>query len=299
MDFTWGTQFGDDDDEDNEEEGFLGQAGFGGRDGLIFLIDCAESMFQNGDSEETPFELCIKCTKNVIQNKIISSDRDLLGVVFYGTEKDKNLGDFKNVYVLQPLEQPGAPAVLQLEALLEEGNDDFDTNYGHSSTYSLGDALWTCQNMFSHSPHKINYKRVMLFTNDDDPHRNNNSLKNQAKAKAVDLHETGIELELMHIQKPAEGFDLGKFYRDILYFDDDENTVLADPAEKFEELLTRVRSKDHKKRATARIPLSLGKDLNMSVGVYNLVRACPKPYGVKLYKKTNEEVKTVTDLILK
>ena len=34
-------------------------------------------------------------------NKIISSEKDLLGVVFFGTDKDENKGGFKHVYVLQ------------------------------------------------------------------------------------------------------------------------------------------------------------------------------------------------------
>lgn len=48
-----------------------------------------------------------QCIRNVYTSKIISSDRDLLGVVFYGTEKNKNLADFKHVYVLQELDNPG------------------------------------------------------------------------------------------------------------------------------------------------------------------------------------------------
>ena len=56
-------------------------------------------------------------------------------------------------------------------------------------------------------------------------------------------------------------------FQDILFTDDDEATVMPDPADRFEELLTRVRSKDHKKRAMTRIPLSLGPGLNFSVGV--------------------------------
>lgn len=40
-------------------------------------------------------------------NKIISSDHDLLAVVFYGTKKDKNSVNFKNIYVLQELDNPG------------------------------------------------------------------------------------------------------------------------------------------------------------------------------------------------
>lgn len=40
-------------------------------------------------------------------SKIISSDRDLLSVVFYGTQTNKNSADFKHVYVLQDLDNPG------------------------------------------------------------------------------------------------------------------------------------------------------------------------------------------------
>ena len=35
----------------------------------------------------------------------------------------------------------------------------------------------------------------------------------QAKTKASDLNETGIDLELMHLQKPNESFDVAKFYK--------------------------------------------------------------------------------------
>ena len=35
----------------------------------------------------------------------------------------------------------------------------------------------------------------------------------QAKTKASDLNETGIDLELMHLQLPGETFDVNKFYK--------------------------------------------------------------------------------------
>jgi hypothetical protein len=35
----------------------------------------------------------------------------------------------------------------------------------------------------------------------------------QAKAKANDLNETGIDLELMHLQQEGESFDVTKFYK--------------------------------------------------------------------------------------
>jgi ATP-dependent DNA helicase 2 subunit 1 len=207
--------------------------------------------------------------------------------------------DVKHVYVLHELKLPGAEEVKQLEKLMAlPGNDDFASKFGHSTNFSLSDALWTCLSMFSKSTQKLGFKRVMLFTDNDNPHEDG-QLRRQAVAKVDDLRQNGIDLELMHISPPDKPFDLQAFYKDILYADDDEQTVIPDPAEKFDELLTRVRMKNHKKRALTKIPFTLSDGMNMSVGVYNLVRTCTKPSAVKLYRKTNEEVKSVTKTFLK
>lgn len=281
-------------DEEDEEEEFDYKATGGLRDGLIMLVDCTKPMFdvENEEEDESLFQLCIRCCKTTLQNKIISSEKDLIGVVFFGTEKSKNPNDFKHIYIYQELDQPGAPRILELEDMFEENYKTFTVDYGHSQAFSLSEALWTCQNMFANSSQKLNYKRILLFTCNDNPHAGNQQLQLQAKTKARDLNETGIELELMHLQLSGETFDVTKFYKDLLYTDDDEVTELADPSEKLEELLSRVRSKDHKKRALQRISLSLGEGLEMGVGVYNLVRPCVKPSAVKLDKKTNEQLES-------
>lgn len=292
-------QLNDEDDEENEETGGAFQYQFGTRDGLIFLIDCTKSMFDRQD-EESAFELCIKCARNVIQNKIISSDKDLFGIVFFGTDKSQNPMDFKNICILHELGLPGAEKVLQLEKLLEApANDDFETKFGHSGTVSVADALWTCSNMFSNCSQKLGYKRIMLFTNNDSPHGDDAQLTRQAVAKAEDLRQNGIDLELMHMKQHEKPFNVKTFYEELMYADEDEQTGIADAAEKFDELLRRVRAKHHKKRALSRIPLTLGEGLSISVGVYLLVRYASRPSAVKLYKKTNDELKTVTKSFLK
>ncbi|ELU12174.1 hypothetical protein CAPTEDRAFT_158558 [Capitella teleta] len=255
-------------------------------------------MFEKGDEEHSPFELCIKCAKSVIQSKIISSNKDLMAVIFYATTKEKNQGDFKNCYIVQNLDQPGADQVLQLENFLTDDPDNFAADYGHSNTFSLSDALWLCSSVFSNCTQKLGFKRIMLFTNNDCPHEN--QLKKQTIAKVEDLHHSGISIELMHMNKPGgEIFNYDAFYKDVLIVDDDESVHIADPAARFEELLSRVRIKEYKKRTLSRVSFSFGGALEMAVGVYNLVRTCTKPPAVKLYKKTNEEVKTVTQTFLR
>lgn len=68
---------------------------------MIFLIDARESMFKPNDKDEIPFKNSLKCAIATMTDKIISSDTDLLGVCFYGTEQKKNLNEFENIYVLQ------------------------------------------------------------------------------------------------------------------------------------------------------------------------------------------------------
>ncbi|XP_071954852.1 X-ray repair cross-complementing protein 5-like [Antedon mediterranea] len=280
------------DDEDEDDEAFF-DSRFSTKDAVIFLIETNKSMLEkSGDDEGSHFDLCIKCARSVLSNKIISSDKDLIGVVFFGTDKHQNKNDFKHIFVLQDLEQPSAARILELESYLTNDNNGFETKYGHSSSFSVSDALWCCSNMFSQCTQKLGHKRILLFTNNDNPHADNVAFQRQAKTKANDLNSIGIEIDLMHLKLPGQNFDVSKFYQDIICAQEDEYDIMPDASDKFEELLTRVRTKDHKKRSQGRFNLCLGSGLELSVSVFSLTTKTRKPYSVKLYKKTNEELKT-------
>lgn len=66
----------------------------------------------------TPSPL-LQCARTVLLNKIISSERDLIGVVLFGTEQCKNKSQFKHVYILQELDQPDAQRIKELDGILE------------------------------------------------------------------------------------------------------------------------------------------------------------------------------------
>lgn len=57
----------------------------------------------------------------------------------------------------------------------------------------------------------------------------------------------------MHLRKPG-GFDVSSFFRDIVSPPEDEGDLglQLEPCNKLEDLLKRVRAKEHKKRAMAR-----------------------------------------------
>lgn len=289
--------FGDEDEGDTFDPDQ--QTRWDNKDSLIVVIDCSREMFEKTRGE-IPFQLCIKCTVSVLKNKIISSDKDLIGLVFFGTDKSENPSDFKQVYVYQELDFPDANRILDLEKFLEDDScDNFATRFGHNTGYSLNDVLWTCSNMFSKSSQKVGHKRIMLFTNNDNPHADNSSLQRQAKTKSRDLSEIGIEIDLMHMQPPNRAFDASLFYQDVIQLDEDECGILPDPAEMFEELLCRVQRKEYKKRPLATLPLILADGIELGVSVYNLCRSATKSSYVNLDSHSNEEVKIHTKYICK
>ncbi|XP_025924859.1 X-ray repair cross-complementing protein 6 isoform X1 [Apteryx rowi] len=290
---------GAEEEDDEQEEGAeaVVEHKFAGRDSLIFLVDASKAMFESYENEEvfTPFDMTMQCIRNVYTSKIISSDRDLLSVVFYGTEKNKNSADFKRVYVLQELDNPGAKRVLELDKYRgDQGQILFRDTFGHSADYSLGEALWACSNLFSDVRVRMSHKRIMLFTNEDNPHANDSAKAKLARTRAGDLRDTGIILDLMHLKKPG-GFDISLFYRDIINIAEDEDLgIQPHESGKLEHLMKKVRAKETKKRALVRLNLYLSKDLSLTVGVYSLLQKAYKPYPVKLYRETNEPIKTKT-----
>lgn len=290
----WSDGFLDEDDDINGEiaEKKVWEIG---RDGVILLVDATGPMFRNDhasdEDEFSPFQKCMKCAKSVMMNKIISSDKDLLGIVLYGTNKHQNSSDFKNIYTLQELDMPDANRILQIEGL-EKGTIDFEQDFGHSSSYALSDAFWECSNMFANSTYKLSHKRILLFTCTDEPHKNDRELEKRALKKAKDLSDIGIELELLHL---GGLFDISKFFCDII--NDENSSSVGNPAERFEELITRVRMKENKKRANARLPFHLSKGLKFSVGIYALNRPATKGQYASVDSRSNEEVKCSTKYI--
>lgn len=296
----WGTYYnkeeGDEDEEKEDGEGDPSGFYSGGRDCLIFLVDASKPMFKSMTDEDLPpFDIALQCIRSVYTSKIISSDRDLLSVVFFGTRESKSSDSFKHIYVLHDLDTPGARRVLDLDKYREEkGRSYFAETIGHSSDFSLGEALWLCSNLFSNVKMKMSHKRIMLFTNEDNPHANESAKITQAVTKAKDLHDVGIFLDLMHLEKEG-GFDMSLFYRDIVNIDDDEDLgVQFKASRKLDDLMRKVRARESKKRSLCRIPLKLGEDLYLTVGIYNLIQKAIKPPPVKLYRESNEPVKTKT-----
>lgn len=274
-----------------EEEEIDFEHFYGNKDAIIFLIDCQQAMFQKDSDGISSFESTLRCVISAFADKIISSENDLLGVCFYGTSDKKNPNDFDNIYVLQDLDIPDAQRILDLEGILE------DTTFpvGHAEReFPFADALWTCSTMFSNCAVKVSHKRIFLFTNDDNPNEDNDNFRNQALQRGKDLAELSIEIELFALQNPGQApFNPSLFYQHVISVDDEDGnpSVHFAAASGFEELKTRVRAKEFKKRALGRLSLSLAPGVDIGVRLFNLVQETKKSGFQWLDSKTNQPVR--------
>jgi ATP-dependent DNA helicase 2 subunit 1 len=135
----------------------------------------------------------MRACQSFYQSKIISNDKDLSGIILYGTEKHRNAFDFKHIYILQELGQPSAERIIELETLStnETSKKTYASMFGSLQTkdYSLNEALWTCSNLFANCQQRLTIKRIFIFTCDDHPHASNLILERQAKQRAKDLND--------------------------------------------------------------------------------------------------------------
>ncbi|XP_047465882.1 X-ray repair cross-complementing protein 6 [Mugil cephalus] len=295
----WNAYYRNEEGEEEQEEGEQsgGDYRVSGRNSLVFLVDASKEMFIKGeDGQPSNFDMTMQVVRTVYTSKIISNHRDLSALVFYGTEQSKNpRNSFKHVYVYHDLDEPGAKRVQDVDALRgEKGAQLAEKTMGSGET-SLGDALWCCANLFSDIKLRLAQKQLMIFTCRDDPHGGDSAKDRQARTKASDLKETGVIIDLMHLMKPG-GFDVSLYFRDIVTppEDDSELGLQMDPCDKLDDLQKRVRAKEQKKRAMARLNLCLGEGLNVAVGIYATAVAARKPAPVKLYRETNEQVHSKT-----
>ncbi|XP_071384320.1 X-ray repair cross-complementing protein 6 isoform X2 [Centroberyx affinis] len=294
----WRAFYQNEDEEEEHEEGEeSGEYKVTGRDSLVFLVDASKEMFIKGeDGEPSNFDMTMQCVRSVYTSKIISSHRDLVALVFYGTEQSKNpRNSFKHVYIYHDLDEPGAKRVQDVEALRGTKGAQLAAETMGSGETSLGDALWCCSNLYSDIKLRLSHKRLMIFTCRDQPHGGDSTKDRQARTKAGDLKETGVVIDLMHMMKPG-GFDVSLFFCDVVSPPEDEAELglQLEPCGKLEDLQKRVRAKEQKKRAMSRVTLCLGEGMKVAVGIYGNAVTARKPSAVRLYRETNEPVRSKT-----
>ncbi len=276
-------------DEENEENDDEEDEEFkSSKDRIIFLIDARSSMKEVNSRGESHIKNCLHVALEVMKTKIVAQDAAAVGVMFFGSREKDSSESMDGVYTLCPLAPPSAEMIRKVKTILNNDISIFDGMIGSQSVEKrscpLKQALWACSQMFSTKDlKKTDFKRIWIFTNDDNP---NSTFPVEQKAiitVAKDCAEAGIEISLWHLNSSHHVFDPKIFYEKLLLAataasasseeagegssgrrdDEDgagalEQRMLGAGFDGFDALLSSVKRKEYRKRRLCRFLFSFG-----------------------------------------
>ncbi|XP_047336399.1 ATP-dependent DNA helicase 2 subunit KU70 [Impatiens glandulifera] len=278
------------DDEDEADNEFF-QGKEAKKELVVYLIDASPKMFsttciRENESEETHFHVAINCVAQALKTQIINSSYDEVAICFFNTREKKNLQDLNGVFVVQvpereDLDRPTAKLIKDFDCVEETFAKQIGSQYGIlSATHdnSLYNALWVAQAMLRKGSAKTADKRILLFTNEDDPF---GCMKGIAKIdmirttlqRAKDAQDLGILIELLPLSATAEEFNVSLFYNELLGLEDGDIAQFLPAATlRFDDIKEQLRKRMFRKRKVKRINFLIGNGISMALDTYALIR---------------------------
>lgn len=295
----------EDEEEDVDESGYKTV-----RDAVLFAIEVSGSMLKRPPPSEnkkadtnSPFSAALKCAYSLMQQRIISSPNDLMGILLYGTETTKFYKEdensrggwsFPHCYLLTDLDIPEAGDVKTLKNLVEQDSDEAEEIFKPSKEpVSMHTVLFCANQIFQMRAANFSSRRLFIVTDNDDPHASSRAFRSQATVRAKDLYDLGVIIELFPISTPEHTFDSKLFYDDIVYKSSpsDPDAVSYNPSSLtdidpvqlktgttdgislLQSLLSTISSRAAPKRALfSSVPLEIAPNLKISVKGYLLYK---------------------------
>ena len=119
-------------------------------------------------------------------SKGLSFNLTLIISIFFPVEQFQ-VKEFKNLSLIIPLETPEGKNITKVEEFVTNPAE-LEKNVGKlgdsSAKVCVHESLWQCQSLFNDVQGKVGFKKIIFFTSDDDPHKDDPALRKQALMKA-------------------------------------------------------------------------------------------------------------------
>ncbi|XP_022082525.1 X-ray repair cross-complementing protein 6-like [Acanthaster planci] len=175
-----------------------------------------------------------------------------------------------DIHILQNLQRPGAPQIEELEALVTD-HSSLRSRHGYIADPKLNHALQKCRSLFSQRSDcvTIRRKRIFLFTNLDGPQ--DPTVQRNSKLEARQLYKEDVEIKLVYFDDESKPFNASLIYNDLLLSKDDAFCGNRCDRDQFDARVFTTKL-EAIKGPRRRLHFSLGQDLNIGIGLYNLVQ---------------------------
>lgn len=201
------------------------------KDAVLFVIDVSDSMLtppppseSKKSDTDSPALAALKCAFMIMQQRIISSPKDMMGIMLYGTEETKfkdqtglDTSVYPHCYLLADLDVPSAEVVKVLKKIVEDEEEANKLLVPTEETLDMNNLLFCANQIFTTRAPNFGSRRLFIITDKDDPHAGDKSQKSLAAVRAKDLYDIGVIIELFPISTGEHEFDRSKFYDVWLY----------------------------------------------------------------------------------
>ncbi|XP_043707277.1 ATP-dependent DNA helicase 2 subunit KU70 isoform X2 [Telopea speciosissima] len=301
-----------DDDEDIENEFYQRDSS---KELVVYLVDASPKAFNPAskaeDQEETFFHIAVSCIFQSLKTQIINRSYDEVAICFFNTREKKNLQDLNGVFVFnvaerEYLDRPTVTLIKEFSHIEDTFMSKIGSQYGiisESRDNSVYNALWVAQALLRKGSAKTVDKRILLFTNEDDPF---GSIKGATRTdmirttiqRAKDAQDLGISIELLPLSRSDDEFNVSLFYADLIGLEGDYlKQFIPSAGEKLEDMKDQLRKRMFKKRKVRRITFSIVNGISIELNTYALIRPTLPGAITWLDSVTNLPLKTERSFI--
>lgn len=194
---------------------------------MLLAIQVSDSMLkQPPESSSTkadrdsPVRAALKCAYHLMQQRIITQPKDMMGILIFGTEKSKFQEDahgrgflgYPNCYLFTELDVPSASDVRSLRSLAEDGEDQNEVLVPSKGGVSMSNVLFCANQIFTTKAANFGSRRLFIVTDEDDPHGSDKAARSAAAVRAKDLYDLGVVINLFPISRNGNAFNISNFY---------------------------------------------------------------------------------------
>ena len=265
---------------------------FPGKECVIFLVDCAPSMHFLLDKEKsTPLTTILRVTENFLRIKIASNENDPFAIVLFNTNIKNNKMELEGVNNITEIHLPDAQSIKKLKEIYNKCNPDinkdnylkelntiFPPNENVSKNF-LGNGLSVSHSLLKNYDKEKYKRKIFLFTDDDNPFKNDLEEKNLCLDKAKELIDDDIIIEIFPMNF-RDKFSLAIFYASIIptFSDDDINTCgesimsIEEHYDLYKKISKRIRRKEMKKRFFTKCPFHITDKTKIYMNIYSNIK---------------------------
>ncbi|KAK3124631.1 hypothetical protein QOZ80_7BG0589640 [Eleusine coracana subsp. coracana] len=277
--------------DDSDEEDDNAQERETNKDMVVYLVDASPKMFtpattQADEKQETYFHTIVNCITQSLKTQIIGKSYDEVAICFFNTKEKKNLQDLAGVYVYNvgdrdPLDRPTARLIKDFSSIEDTFMSNIGSRYGitaGSRENTLYNALWVAQALLRKGSVKTISKRILIFTNEDDPFgaitgAAKTDMRRTTIQRAKDAKDLGLSLELLPLSRPDEEFNMSLFYADLIGLEGDEIVeYLPSAGERLDAMTDQLKKRMMKKRRVKTLSFAITNDVCIEVNTYALIR---------------------------